>query len=80
MGERAHARGDTVAAPPEVVRVSRHHRPGNGNQVSEARIPEEETIETGDGGGGRVPEQGEYDGPDPEADPKGDGQDEDQGT
>jgi hypothetical protein len=47
--------------------------------VSEARIPEDETIETGDDEG-RPPEHDQYDGPDPEADPKGDGQDEDQGT
>ena len=56
--------------------------------MSEARTPEEDTIETGD-----QPEPGEasdpdapelpdepYRGPDPEADAKGDGSDEDQGT
>ena len=56
--------------------------------MSEARTPEEHTIETND-----QPELGEapdpdapdlqdepYRGPDPEADEKGDGSDEDQGT
>jgi hypothetical protein len=56
--------------------------------MPEARTPEEDTIETGD-----QPELGEapdpdapdlrdepYRGPDPEADDKGDGSDEDQGT
>ena len=48
--------------------------------MSEARIPEEETIETGEAGDERDPEPSEYDGPDPEADRRGDGADEDQGT
>jgi hypothetical protein len=47
--------------------------------MSEARTPEEDTIGTGDepdpAGEGE-----EYDGPDPEDDPKGDGSPEDQGT
>jgi len=50
--------------------------------MSEARTPEEETIET-DLSQTRdedVPVEDEYHGPDPEADPKGDGDDEDQGT
>ena len=51
--------------------------------MSEARTPEEETIETKLS---RVPDEDvpvdddEYDGPDPEDDPKGDSEDEDQGT
>ena len=50
--------------------------------MSEARTPEEETIESELS---QIPEEDtpvddEYDGPDPEADPKGDGSDEDQGT
>ena len=53
--------------------------------MSEARTPEEETIDTADetdrseeAGGSQ--DEGRYDGPDPEDDPKGDGSDEDQGT
>ena len=49
--------------------------------MSEARTPEEDTIETGEKG---EPEEREaedaYVGPDPEDDQKGDGSDEDQGT
>ena len=58
-------------------------RPLSGNYVSmsEARTPEEDTIETGEKG---EPEEREaedaYVGPDPEDDQKGDGSDEDQGT
>ena len=59
-------------------------RPLSGNYVSmsEARTPEDDTIETGEKG---EPEQREaeddaYVGPDPEDDQKGDGSDEDQGT
>jgi hypothetical protein len=55
--------------------------------VSEARTPEEETIEekTIESELGRIPDEDvpvadEYNGPDPEDDPKGDGADEDQGT
>jgi hypothetical protein len=50
--------------------------------VSEAQTPEEETIETdlAQIPDDDVPVGDEYDGPDPEADPKGDGSDEDQGT
>jgi hypothetical protein len=50
--------------------------------MSEARTPEEETIETdiAETPSGEVPVDDEYDGPDPEDDPKGDGSDEDQGT
>jgi hypothetical protein len=50
--------------------------------MSEARTPEEETIES-DLSRVRdedVPVEDEYDGPDPEDDPKGDNADEDQGT
>ena len=44
--------------------------------MSEARTPEEDTIDTVD-----EPEPvDEYDGPDPEEDAKGDASDEDQGT
>ena len=51
--------------------------------MSDPRTPEEDTIDTGD-----APEQvpplelpdEPYHGPDPEADEKGDGSDEDQGT
>ena len=55
---------------------------GNCDDMSEARTPEEETIETELS---RVPDEDvpvddEYDGPDPEDDPKGDDSDEDQGT
>ena len=45
--------------------------------MSEARIPEEDTIETE---GDVEPADDSYAGPDPEEDPKGDGSDEDQGT
>lgn len=45
--------------------------------MSEARTPEEDTIETD---GENEPEDEQYDGPDPEDDEKGDGADEDQGT
>ena len=50
--------------------------------MSEARTPEEETIESDLS---RIPDEDvpvddEYDGPDPEDDPKGDALDEDQGT
>lgn len=50
--------------------------------MSEARTPEEETIETELGRlpDEDVPVEDEYDGPDPEDDPKGDRSDEDQGT
>ena len=44
-----------------------------GHHVSEARIPEEETIETGEPVDERDPDPSEYDGPDPEADRRGDG-------
>ena len=52
-----------------------------GAVVSEAQTPEEETIETdlAQIPDDDVPVADEYDGPDPEADPKGDGSDEDQG-
>ena len=50
--------------------------------MSEARTPEEETIESEPS---RTPDEdapveGEYDGPDTEDDPKGGASDEDQGT
>jgi hypothetical protein len=50
--------------------------------MSEALTPEEESIETdlGETPEEDVPVEDEYDGPDPEDDPKGDGSDEDQGT
>ena len=50
--------------------------------MSEAQTPEEETIETdlAQTPGEDVPVEDEYDGPDPEDDPKGDGSDEDQVT
>jgi hypothetical protein len=50
--------------------------------MSEARTPEEESIETElrETPDEDVPVEDEYDGPDPEDDPKGDGADEDQGT
>jgi len=44
--------------------------------MSEARTPEEDTIETGD----ESKRDEQYGGPDPEDDEKGDGSDEDQGT
>jgi hypothetical protein len=52
---------------------------------SEARTPEEDTIDTADDRDrSEAPagseSQGSYDGPDPEDDPTGDGSDEDQGT
>ena len=59
-------------------------RPPSGNYVfmSEARTPEEDTIETGQKGESeeREAEDDAYVGPDPEDDDKGDGSDEDQGT
>jgi len=59
-------------------------RPPSGNYVSmsEARTPEEDTIETGQKGESeeREAEDDAYVGPDPEDDEKGDGSDEDQGT
>jgi hypothetical protein len=50
--------------------------------MSEARTPEEESIETelGQTPDEDLPVEDEYAGPDPEVDPKGDGSDEDQGT
>lgn len=47
--------------------------------MSEARTPEEDTIDPDDN---EDPprDDPEYEGPDPESDPKGDGSDEDQGT
>lgn len=50
--------------------------------MSEARTPEEETIETelSRRPDEDVPVDDEYDGPDPEDDLKGDASDEDQGT
>jgi hypothetical protein len=50
--------------------------------MSEARTPEEETIETdmAQTPAEDVPVDDEYTGPDPEDDPKGDGSDEDQAT
>ena len=55
---------------------------GTVGHMSEARTPEEETIESELS---RIPDEDvpvddEYDGPDPEDDPKGDASDEDQGT
>jgi hypothetical protein len=49
--------------------------------VSEARTPEEDTIQpAAENDDGESEDEGTYDGPDPEEDPKGDGSDEDQGT
>ena len=48
--------------------------------MSEARTPEEETIESVDEPETEQSTGDEYTGPDPEADRKGDGADEDQGT
>jgi hypothetical protein len=50
--------------------------------MSEAQTPEEETIESdlNRTPSEEIPVEDEYDGPDPEDDPKGDGSDEDQGT
>lgn len=50
--------------------------------MSEARTPEEETIETdlARTTDEDTPVEDEYEGPDPEDDSKGDGSDEDQGT
>ena len=50
--------------------------------MSEALTPEEETIETelAEIPDEQIPVDDEYDGPDPEDDPKGDASDEDQGT
>lgn len=50
--------------------------------MSEALTPEEESIEAGlsKTPDEDVPVEDDYDGPDPEDDPKGDGSDEDQGT
>jgi hypothetical protein len=45
--------------------------------MSEARTPEDDTIETSDE---NESQDDQYDGPDPEEDDKGDGSDEDQGT
>ena len=55
---------------------------GNGGGMSEAQTPEEETIESdlNRTPSEEIPVEDEYDGPDPEDDPKGDGSDEDQGT
>jgi hypothetical protein len=47
--------------------------------MSEARLPEEDTIQPSEEAGSAKDED-EYDGPDPEEDQKGDGSDEDQGT
>ena len=48
--------------------------------MSEARTPEEVTIETRDEPDSPSSSDEDYDGPDPEEDPKGDRSDEDQGT
>jgi hypothetical protein len=48
--------------------------------VSEARTPEEDTIQPSEEPKSPSSTDDEYDGPDPERDPKGDGSDEDQGT
>jgi hypothetical protein len=51
--------------------------------MSEARTPEEDTIQTGDENAsaeGNAPAEDKYEGPDPVEDEKGDGSDEDQGT
>jgi hypothetical protein len=48
--------------------------------VSEARTPEEDTIEPGDESESPSEPEDDYSGPDPAADPKGDRSDEDQGT
>jgi hypothetical protein len=54
----------------------------DGAVMAEAQTPEEETLETdlAQTPDEDVPVEDEYDGPDPEDDPKGDGSDEDQGT
>ena len=46
--------------------------------MSEARTPEDDTIEAGQES--ETEAQDDYDGPDPEDDAKGDASDEDQGT
>jgi hypothetical protein len=51
-----------------------------GRVVSEARTPEEGTIETRDEAGSPSSGEDDYKGPDPETDRKGDRSDEDQGT
>jgi hypothetical protein len=50
--------------------------------MSETRVPEEAPIQTDEPEvpGPEEPQDDEYKGPDPKADPKGDGADEDQGT
>jgi hypothetical protein len=48
--------------------------------MSEARTPEEDAISAADTGDPEEAQPQEYDGPDPEEDPKGDGEPEDQGT
>lgn len=48
--------------------------------MSEARTPEEETIETPDESDSPSSGEDGYNGPDPETDRKGDRADEDQGT
>jgi hypothetical protein len=48
--------------------------------VSEARTPEEDTIERRDEPDSPSSGEDDYNGPDPEADRKGDHSDEDQGT
>lgn len=68
--------------PPRASRRLCGVRAGNERRMSEALTPEEETIETdlAETLADDVPVEDEYDGPDPEDDPKGDGSDEDQGT
>ena len=71
----------TALGPIEATGLAR--RPsGNYVSMSEARTPEEDTIETGERGESeeREAEDDAYVGPDPEDDEKGDGSDEDQGT
>lgn len=75
----------TALGPIEATGLAR--RPsGNYVCMSEARTPEEDTIEPGEKGESeeREAEDDAYDdayvGPDPEDDEKGDGSDEDQGT
>ena len=79
QGETASGR---AAAGLQTYRRLRDAGSGNVGHMSEARTPEEESIETdlAETSPDEIPVDDEYHGPDPEDDPKGDGSDEDQGT
>ena len=73
---RTHGR-NSRAATAQVIRIPRATMGS-----TDAPTPEEAQVESklAETSADEVPVEDEYDGPDPEDDPKGDGSDEDQGT